>query len=382
MLIGSDMPIFGDQDHPSVSLRLHNAEKPINILTGLDYWLDNMMCQVPEVMMCYHLDGIVQRYEIIKTEDLPKISDEGKFSPRVVQDVAKNILSFLQSNAAKEGHTYWLFKGKDDDVVKLYDLTSLCNEATPSNSPNEKPAQEQSQGIKEGECQSPFRTAVSMLLYKAARNMLQSNEQRANEGRTVKKALMKCLSLLDQAKFPHIATSAHFMLSDLYVPDDVNPASFGREESAYKSTDSSHSHTETNEEVDLDDPGEVKEINLSMLKLPPEEGRSSSPNQSLPAPLLMDSRQRCISALEHVIKGLELLGRLEKRNELIEAEENKQREREERENQRMARPGEPIPMPYIKPDLSKSQIDVFRGPVDKRLAVLAESRKWHDFWFS
>ena len=36
MLIGSDMPIFGDKDHPSVSLRLHNAEKPIHILTGLD----------------------------------------------------------------------------------------------------------------------------------------------------------------------------------------------------------------------------------------------------------------------------------------------------------------------------------------------------------
>jgi hypothetical protein len=28
---------------------------------GLDYWLDNLMCQVPEVLMCYHLDGIVQK---------------------------------------------------------------------------------------------------------------------------------------------------------------------------------------------------------------------------------------------------------------------------------------------------------------------------------
>ena len=46
MLIGSDMPIFGDEDHPCVSLRLHNSQKPINILTGLDYWLDNLMCQV------------------------------------------------------------------------------------------------------------------------------------------------------------------------------------------------------------------------------------------------------------------------------------------------------------------------------------------------
>lgn len=34
--------------------------KPINVLTGLDYWLDNLMCNVPELAMCYHIDGIVQ----------------------------------------------------------------------------------------------------------------------------------------------------------------------------------------------------------------------------------------------------------------------------------------------------------------------------------
>ena len=34
--------------------------KPINILTGLDYWLDNLMCNVPELAMCYHDNGIVQ----------------------------------------------------------------------------------------------------------------------------------------------------------------------------------------------------------------------------------------------------------------------------------------------------------------------------------
>jgi len=36
--------------------------KPINVLTGLDYWLDNLMCNVPEVAMCYHQNGIVQVY--------------------------------------------------------------------------------------------------------------------------------------------------------------------------------------------------------------------------------------------------------------------------------------------------------------------------------
>ena len=111
MLIGTDMPIFGGQTHPCISLRLRDVSKPINVLTGIDYWLDNLMCNVPEVVMCYHLDGIVQKYELIKTEDLPNL-DEAKFCPKVIKDIAQNILSFLKNNATKAGHTYWLFKGR------------------------------------------------------------------------------------------------------------------------------------------------------------------------------------------------------------------------------------------------------------------------------
>ena len=43
-----------------VVILIRECGKPINVLTGLDYWLDNLMCNVPEVAMCYHLDGIVQ----------------------------------------------------------------------------------------------------------------------------------------------------------------------------------------------------------------------------------------------------------------------------------------------------------------------------------
>lgn len=46
MLVGSNMPIFGDEEHPCVSLKLQDMKKPINVLTGMDYWLDNLMCQV------------------------------------------------------------------------------------------------------------------------------------------------------------------------------------------------------------------------------------------------------------------------------------------------------------------------------------------------
>jgi hypothetical protein len=106
MLIGSDMQIFGNQSRPCISLRLRDMKKPINVLTGIDYWLDNLMCNVPEIFLCFHQNGIVQKYEVIKTEDLPSL-ENSKFSPKVIRNVAQNILSFLKANATKSGHTYW-----------------------------------------------------------------------------------------------------------------------------------------------------------------------------------------------------------------------------------------------------------------------------------
>ncbi len=92
--------------------------KPINVLTGIDCWLDNLMCNVPELAMCYHVDGIVQSYEVIKTEDIP-YREGCQFPPSVIRDLATNLLSFLKANATKEGHTYWLFKGNIFSVHQI-----------------------------------------------------------------------------------------------------------------------------------------------------------------------------------------------------------------------------------------------------------------------
>ncbi|XP_026754166.1 erythroid differentiation-related factor 1 [Galleria mellonella] len=196
MLIGSDLPIFGDKDRPCVSLRLRDAREPINVLTGIDYWLDNLMCNVPEVLMCYHLDGIVQKYEPMKTEDLPTM-ENSKFSPKVIRNVAQNILSFLKANVTKAGHTYWLFKGSRDDIVKLYDLSSLCPDSL----------------------DNPFTTPVAMLLYRVARNM-----RLMNKTRHVKQLLEHVIELLKMERHPQIVASSYYMLSDLYVPATTNPA--------------------------------------------------------------------------------------------------------------------------------------------------------------
>jgi len=80
-------------------------KKPINVLRGIDYWFDNLMCNVLEVMMCYHLNDIVQKKEMIKTEDFPNL-DNSKCSSKVIRDVAQNILNFLKSDATKAGHSY------------------------------------------------------------------------------------------------------------------------------------------------------------------------------------------------------------------------------------------------------------------------------------
>ena len=101
--------------------------KPISVLTGIDYWLDNLMCNVPEVAMCYHIGGIVKKYEVIKTEDLP-FMEGSKFSPFVVRDVAQDILAFLKSNATKAGHTYWLLKGEQNLAVLNNYIFTNCKD--------------------------------------------------------------------------------------------------------------------------------------------------------------------------------------------------------------------------------------------------------------
>ncbi|XP_036151294.1 erythroid differentiation-related factor 1 isoform X2 [Monomorium pharaonis] len=331
MLVGTDMPIFGGQTHPCISLRLRDMTKPINVLTGIDYWLDNLMCNVPEVVMCYHLNGIVQKYELIKTEDLPNL-DNSKFSPKVIRDVAQNILSFLKNNATKAGHTYWLFKGKDDDVVKLYDLTSLCNDAL------------------EEKGQNPFTVPVAMLLYRVARNMKYSPDCHRHQG-TIRMLLKNCVQLLAKEKYPQIVTSAHFMLSDLYIPSDTDPASPGLSDQSDEEDVQSECGTgQENEKEEAEEEEEacaIKSLTLANMK---EQVEREQPKYKAP-PMSGTVEERCLSGLEHVTHGLECLQYFptddssdEERKKTEECE--KQRRQYEEMHPNVAKPFQAIPMPY------------------------------------
>ncbi|CAG9857634.1 unnamed protein product [Phyllotreta striolata] len=327
MLLGTDMPIFGGGTHPCISLRLRDMSKPISVLTGIDYWLDNLMSNVPEVVMCYHLNGIVQKYELIKTEDLPQM-DNSKFSPKLIRDVAQNILSFLKSNATKAGHTYWLFKGKDEEVIKLYDLTSLCSE----------------QDVENG--QNPFTIPVAMLLYRVARNMKHSSD-RPQPG-TIRTLLKNCVKLLPHEKYPEIVTSSLYMLSDLYVPAKTNPENPELDERE-------HEETESHYEDDLSD-----DENEPMKTLVLEDKRFETFKNYYkpPAPIGGTVAERCLQAVQYVALGLNCL------KYFAENEPAGKRDRDDDEEIKMAKQFEAIPMPYGK--LSDSSNATRKGKKKER----------------
>lgn len=287
MLVGSNLPIFGGGKYPAVSLRLRECGNPINVLTGLDYWLDNLMCNVPEVAMCYHLDGIVQYYDLYKTEELPDL-EGSNFSPKVVKDVAQNILSFMKANCTREGHTYWLFKATGSDVIKLYDLTSICQQRTDDKTEN------------------LFTVPVAMLFYRVAKNMMNQSPLSSGEQSTVRQLLNNCLLLLDNETYPEIFSSASFLLSDLYSPDDVHalPA-INTTDDPEGDEEENNSEASPSDEWSGQSDGEtitaLKSLDVTKLSTPITQQDDWI---KVSKPLPSNVEERCKVALSQIVKGL------------------------------------------------------------------------------
>ncbi|XP_054840041.1 erythroid differentiation-related factor 1 isoform X2 [Eublepharis macularius] len=296
MLVGSNMPIFGGGRYPAVSLRLRDNNKPINVLTGIDYWLDNLICNVPELVMCFHVNGIVQKYEMIKTEDIPNL-ENSNFSTKVIKDIAQNILSFLKSNCTKEGHTYWLFKASGSDIVKLYDLTTLCEET-------------------EDKYQNPFTMPVAILLYKVACNMmLKKNQNRKHYG-TIRTLLLNCVKLLDKGRHPQIIASANYMLSELFQLDEPkkeeagefplngnSDESYSEEEEEMPDSDENGSYSTSSDPPD-DNKAVAVIKSVGELSVPEKYKSTHQIRPSCAFPVCHDTEERCRLVLIYVLEGL------------------------------------------------------------------------------
>jgi hypothetical protein len=155
------------------------------------------MASVPELAICYHQNGVVQGYELLKNDDiflLKGVSDDGTpaFHPQVVQQNGLAVLRFLQDNCKQDPGAYWLYKGAEEDVIQLYDLSILPQNHTAGD--HRSTCGPMSSLMKKGRKESLF--SLGTLLYRVAHRMSLSKVP-SNRAKCAK-FFKKCLDFLSE----------------------------------------------------------------------------------------------------------------------------------------------------------------------------------------
>ncbi|KAB1212093.1 Erythroid differentiation-related factor 1 [Morella rubra] len=200
-------------------------------LTWLEAWLDNVMASVPELAICYHQDGVVQGYELLKTDDIflvKGVSEDGTpaFHPHVVQQNGLSVLRFLQENCKQDPGAYCepvlfvpiqflqLYKSAGEDVIQLFDLSVIpknhssndCDDASSS-----LPSL-----LHRGRSDSLY--SLGTLLYRIAHRLSLSMAPN-NRARCVR-FFRKCLDFLDEPDHLVVRAFAHEQFARLILNSD------------------------------------------------------------------------------------------------------------------------------------------------------------------
>ena len=105
-------------------MRLHESNTQATSLVCLDYWLDAVLSSTAAVALCMHVDGVVQGYRVVPTEQLPAAGGLGDgFSPAAVTDCAVSVLRFLRQHCTREAGTYWLVRRAGEQSLSLFDIS-------------------------------------------------------------------------------------------------------------------------------------------------------------------------------------------------------------------------------------------------------------------
>ncbi|KAF1332858.1 hypothetical protein FI667_g3318, partial [Globisporangium splendens] len=102
-------------------------DQDLSLITVLDYYLDNVIANIPELAICMHSKGLVRGYKLVETRQIPYMSGTGRplFD---IQDVSMNasmLLKFLQENCSRPNGTYWLYRKEGENSLRLYDVNVL-----------------------------------------------------------------------------------------------------------------------------------------------------------------------------------------------------------------------------------------------------------------
>ncbi|XP_009345938.2 uncharacterized protein LOC103937717 [Pyrus x bretschneideri] len=219
MLIGSDLLLFSNEKYVAVSLHLWDVSRQVTPLTWLEAWLDNVMASVPEMAICYHENGVVQGYELLKTDDiflLKGISEDGApaFHPYVVQQNGLSVLRFLQENCKQDPGAYWLYKNAGEDVIQLFDLSVIPKNCSPDDcddSSSPLPSL-----LHRGRSDSLY--SLGTLLYRIAHRL--SLSVAPNNMAKCARFFKKCLEFLDAPDHLVVRASAHEQFARLILNHD------------------------------------------------------------------------------------------------------------------------------------------------------------------
>ncbi|KAJ8760639.1 hypothetical protein K2173_015306 [Erythroxylum novogranatense] len=219
MLLGSDLLLFSNDKYVSVSLHLLDVKRQVTPLNWLEAWLDNVMASVPELAICYHQDGVVQGYELLKTDDiflLKGISEDGTpaFHPYVVQQNGLSVLRFLQENCKQDPGAYWLYKSAGDDVIQLFDL-SVIPKTHDSNECEDSSITQPS--LRHGARSDSF-FSLGTLLYRIAHKL--SLSMAPNNREKCASFFRKCLEFLDEPDHLVVRAFAHEQFARLLLNHD------------------------------------------------------------------------------------------------------------------------------------------------------------------
>ncbi|CAI8602034.1 unnamed protein product [Vicia faba] len=219
MLLGSDLLLFSNEKYVAVSLHLWDVKRQVTPLTWLEAWLDNVMASVPELAICYHHNGVVQGYELLKTDDiflLKGISEDGTpaFHPYVVQQNGLSVLRFLQDNCKQDPGAYWLYKGAGEDDIQLFDL-SVIPKSHSSNGSDDASSSLPSL-ISSGRSDAVY--SLGILLYRIAHRLSLSMAPK-NRARCVR-FFRQCLKFLDDSDHLAVRAIAHEQFARLILNYD------------------------------------------------------------------------------------------------------------------------------------------------------------------
>ena len=242
LLLGSDTVIFNHGAQPSeLSLRLLDADSEVPKMTCLDYWLDNIFNQVSQTAVCYHKEGKVHGYQLVRTQDLPAWRGLA-FEPKAVMESASSILHFLQTHCTQEAGTYWLYRPEGADEIQLYCLDDADNRE-----------------------RSALSQPVGLLCFKIARRLQLQDREACAAGGSCKQrqrtARLFCnaIAVLNEVVHPTVVALSHEGLADAMVGAEWAAPKSGKNEGGRGGGDGAGAEAEREAEFYVDENGDLQD---------------------------------------------------------------------------------------------------------------------------